>query len=99
MSSHGRRMLLIGLALTLCFSASISYAQQVFGSIFGTVTDPAGAVVANAKITITDVNKGTKFEVVTDSAGNYNKGQLVPDTYSVTIEAPGFSKVMSRNLE
>jgi hypothetical protein len=99
MSSHGRRMLLIGLALTVCFSASISYAQQVFGSIFGTVTDPGGAVVANAKITITDVNKGTKFEVVTDSAGNYNRGQLVPDAYTVTIQAPGFSRVISSRLE
>lgn len=99
MLSHGRRMLLIGSVIALSFSASISYAQQVFGSIFGTVTDPGGAVVASAKITITDLNKGTKFEVVTDSAGNYNKGQLVPDTYTVTIEAPGFSKVISSKLE
>src|ERR1700693_1086613 len=99
MSSHGRRMLLIGLALALVFSASIGYAQQVFGSIFGTITDPGGAVVANAKITITDLNKGTKFELVTDSAGNYNRGQLVPDSYTVTIEAKGFSKVVSSRLE
>ena len=91
-------MLLIGLALVLSTNASISYAQQVFGSIFGTVTDPNGAVVVNAKVTITDVNKGTKFEVVTDTSGNYNKGQLVPDTYTVAIEAPGFSKVLSSEL-
>jgi hypothetical protein len=92
-------MLLIGLAIALSFSATIGYAQQVFGSIFGTVTDPAGSVVANAKITITDLNKGTKFEVVTDSAGNYNKGQLVPDTYTVTIVVPGFSRVVSSRVE
>src|SRR5208283_2193672 len=93
------RMFLIGLALALSFSASMSYAQQVFGSVFGTVTDPGGAVVAGAKVTITDLNKGTKFEIVTDSAGNYNKGQLVPDAYTVTIEAKGFSKVVSSRLE
>jgi hypothetical protein len=92
-------MLLIGLALVLSSNASISYAQQVFGSIFGTVTDPNGAVVINAKVTITDQDKGTKFETVTDSAGNYNKGQLVPDNYTVTIEAPGFSKVLSNGLQ
>jgi len=92
-------MLLIGLVIALSFSASTSYAQQVFGSIFGTVTDPGGAVVASAKVTITDLNKGTKFEVTTDSAGNYNKGQLVPDTYTVTIESPGFSKVISSKIE
>src|ERR1017187_4476333 len=99
MSRLSRRMLLIGLAFALGSSSSISYAQQVFGSIFGTVTDPAGAVVTNAKVTITDVNKGTRFEVVTDSSGNYNKGQLIPDTYTVTIESPGFSKVTSGNLQ
>jgi len=99
MSSQRRLILVVGLALMLSASASISYAQQVFGSIFGTVTDPNGAVVVNAKVTITDVNKGTKFEVVTDTAGNYNKGQLVPDSYTVAIEAPGFSKVLSNELE
>src|SRR5580698_2781412 len=99
MSSQRRLILVIGLALMSSASASISYAQQVFGSIFGTVTDPNGAVVVNAKVTITDQDKGTKFETVTDSAGNYNKGQLVPDTYTVTIEAPGFSKVLSNELQ
>jgi len=99
MHSHRRRMLLIGIALALGSSATTAYAQQVFGSIFGTVTDPAGAVVANAKVTITDVNKGTTFEVTTDAAGNYRKPQLIPDTYKVVIEAPGFSKVASGNME
>jgi hypothetical protein len=92
-------MLLIGIAFALGFSASNSYAQQVFGSIFGTVTDPAGSIVVNAKVTITDVNKGTIFEVATDSSGNYSKRQLIPDTYTVVIESPGFSKVTSGNLE
>ena len=99
MSRQRRRMLLIGTVLAVCFSAASIYAQQVFGSIFGTVTDPGGAVVANAKVTITDINKGTKFEVTTDASGNYNKRQLIPDTYSVVIEAPGFSRVGSGNLE
>src|SRR5450631_203180 len=100
MYRQSRRMLLIGLALSVYFStASSTYAQQVFGSIFGTVVDPAGAVVANAKVTITDVNKGTKFQVTTDASGSYAKRQLIPDTYSVVIEAPGFSRVSSGNLE
>jgi len=99
MFSHRRRMLLLAIAITLGSSASVSYAQQVFGSIYGTVTDPGGAVVVNAKVTITDVNKGTTFEVVTDASGNYRKPQLIPDTYKVVIEAPGFSKVRSDNLE
>jgi hypothetical protein len=74
-------------------------AQQVFGTIFGTITDPAGGAVANAKVTIADTNKGTTFEVMTDAQGNYSKGQLIPDTYKVTIEAPGFQKVVSNGLD
>ncbi|HUB83997.1 MAG TPA: carboxypeptidase regulatory-like domain-containing protein [Bryobacteraceae bacterium] len=79
--------------------ATCAHAQQVFGSIYGSVTDPSSAAVINAKVTISDVNKGTKFEVQTDSAGNYNKGQLIPDTYTVEIEAAGFAKVKSDPLE
>jgi Carboxypeptidase regulatory-like domain len=94
-----RSILLIGFAVSLNFSTAVSYGQQVFGSIFGTVTDPGGAVVSSAKVTISDVNKGTKFELTTDAAGNYNKGQLVPDSYTVTIEAPGFSKVVSSTID
>jgi len=49
-------------------------------------------------VTITDLGKNTKFEVVTNESGNYTKGQLIPGTYQVTIEAPGFSKVVSNQI-
>ena len=75
--------------------ASTAVAQQVFGSIYGTITDASGAAVNNAKITITDTSKGTVFVVNTDASGNYNKSQLVPDPYKVTIEAAGFQRVAS----
>src|SRR5579872_2597822 len=82
--------------LALCVPAS---AQQVFGSIFGTVTDPTGGAVVGAKVTITDLDKGTKFEVSTDSSGNYIKGQLIPDKYTITIESKGFQGVKSDAVE
>ena len=99
MSRQRSRMLLIAMVVAVCFSTGNIYAQQVFGSIFGTVTDPAGASVVGAKVTITNVNKGTKSDVLTDASGNYVKRQLIPDTYSIIIEAAGFSKVSSGNLE
>ena len=90
-------------SLVLCFAllftfGGIANAQQVFGTIFGTVTDATGAAVGNAKVTIADPAKGTSFEVTTDASGNYTKGQLIPDTYTVTIEAPGFTKVVSSSI-
>src|ERR1700693_2843782 len=82
------------IALVFCLTPNAN-AQQVFGSIFGTVTDANGGVIPNAKVTITDVAKGTAFELTTDAPGNYNKGQLIPDEYRVTIQATGFQKVTS----
>ena len=78
----GYRRICYFLALLLTFCAA-AYTQQVFGSIFGTVTDPSGSSVTGAKVTVTDINKGTQFEVSTDVSGNYNKGQLVPGQYTV----------------
>jgi len=100
MSNSSRTFLTVWLAVILALVAftTPTFAQQVFGSIYGTVTDASGAAVANAKVTITDASKGTKFEVTTDANGNYNKGQLVPDLYKVTIEAPGFQRVASNEI-
>ncbi len=86
------------LCALLLVSGGNAIAQQVFGSIIGTVTDPSGSAVANAKVTITDVTKGTSFDVMTNDSGQYTKGQLIPDTYKVTIEASGFQKVVSNEL-
>ena len=78
----------------ICFSGTLS-AQQVFGSIFGTVTDPTGAAVNGAKVTITETSKGTSSVVSSNESGNYTKGQLIPGTYQVSIEASGFQKAVS----
>lgn len=66
-------------------------AQEVYGSIFGTVTDPSGAVIPNADVTITDLSKNTKFETHTNGTGDYRVDHLIPDNYSVIVSATGFS--------
>ena len=48
-------------------------AQAVYGSIFGTITDPSGAAVAGAKVTVTSASKGTTFETTTNSDGNVQR--------------------------
>ncbi len=93
----------ISLFLAVAFAFLVVFtqnavAQQVFGTIAGTITDSSGGAVANAKITITDKSKGTSFEVTSDDSGNYTKGQLIADTYTVAVEAKGFKKVVSNDI-
>jgi Carboxypeptidase regulatory-like domain len=63
------------------------------GSIQGTLTDPSGAVVEGAKVTITNKDTAQALKVSSSSAGAYNSGALVPGNYSVRAEATGFKTV------
>ena len=64
--------------------------QAVYGSILGTVTDPQGAAVAGAKVTITNIGQGTSQETTTNEDGNYSVTHLIPGAYKVKVEATGF---------
>lgn len=75
-------------AFLLCTTTASG--QAVFGSIIGTVTDPQGNAVANAKVTVTSVTKSFTYETTTNDSGNYTVTHLIPDTYKVHIEATGF---------
>jgi len=69
------------------------WAQEVTGSIAGTVKDPSGAVVPNATVTITDLDKHTIVRTITTgSAGEYSAPGLPVGHYSVTVQATGFQK-------
>jgi hypothetical protein len=60
------------------------------GSIVGNVTDPQGAVVSGAKVTITNAGTGQAIGLTTNSAGAYNSGALQPGSYTVQISGAGF---------
>lgn len=72
--------------------------QAVYGSIIGTVTDPSGGAVVNATITVIDVAKGTSVATTTNGNGEYTVQHLIPDTYSVQVEAAGFKKATVDNV-
>jgi Carboxypeptidase regulatory-like domain len=77
--------------LVLWMAAPLSaQSTTATGSVQGTVTDPSGAVVSGAKITITNKDTGQTLHATTSSAGQYNSGALVPGDYSVRAEAAGF---------
>jgi hypothetical protein len=66
------------------------WGQAVYGGIIGTVTDPQGAAVANAKVTVVNEGKGTSETTTSNESGNYSVGHLIAGTYTVRAEASGF---------
>ncbi len=86
------------LSLLSTLWAPKAFGQAVFGSIAGTVTDPSGATVPNAKVTVIDQAKGTTDQSTTNESGNYNVTHLIPDSYTVRIEAPGFKIIEFKDI-
>jgi hypothetical protein len=74
-------------------------AQLYSGSVAGTVTDPSGAVIPSAKITLVDENKGYTFSAKTDGAGRYLFRQVAPGKYAVSAEAPTFQSQRKQGIE
>ena len=72
--------------------------QVTTGTILGTVHDPSGAAIAGAKVTITDVAKGTTTQYQTDQNGEYNAAFLIPGNYTVSVEKEGFKRAVSSNV-
>ncbi len=79
-------------------TAGASYGQAIYGSLNGTVTDPTGAAIPNATVTVTDIAKGTAVTVTANSSGAYTVEHLIPDSYSIKITAPGFTTFQTEGI-
>ncbi|HTS31008.1 MAG TPA: TonB-dependent receptor [Bryobacteraceae bacterium] len=64
---------------------------QFSGSIQGTVSDPAGAVVPNAKVQLKNNGTGVSATTTSDAEGNYRFVSLAPGSYQITVDAAGFN--------
>jgi len=82
------RMCLL-LMLSLFLLSTVAYGQET-ASIVGTVIDPTGATVPNAKVTITNVETAIARTIMTNAAGSYVAGQLGIGHYNVSVEMAGF---------
>jgi hypothetical protein len=71
-----------------------SLAQAYFGTVTGLLTDPSGAVLPGAKMTLTDQNKGYAFYETSDGTGRYRFRSIPPGVYSVSAEIQGFEKTV-----
>ena len=87
----------IAVLLILLISA-IASAQTFRGTILGTVTDPNGAVVAGAKVTVKNTSTGLERSTTTDEAGNYTVPELPIGPYEVRVEQTGFVTSVVSNV-
>ena len=96
--------LISGVLRLFCFAAmlfaaaSFSYAQ-VNATLTGSVTDPTGAAIPGARVTVSNESTGFKTTVTTNAAGEFTATQLTPAEYSVTATATGFKSVLERGIE
>ncbi|HEY5214093.1 MAG TPA: TonB-dependent receptor [Acidobacteriaceae bacterium] len=101
MRQLGLYLLGLNTLILVCWVAGvgIAVAQSAgLGAIQGTVTDPTGAVISNAVVTATDVATGIVSKRKTSSAGLYTITPLTPDSYTVTVTAPGFKIYRQQNI-
>jgi hypothetical protein len=93
------RICLLALVTAFLLASSSLSAQTTLstGSIVGTVTDPSGAVVAGAKVVVTNTGTNQTVSLTSNSAGAFSTGPLDPGTYNVQVSAKGFSTV-SQNV-
>jgi hypothetical protein len=85
---------LLVIAYLAALSAPIC-GQSFYGSVVGTVTDPSGAVIPSASVTLTNTGTNEKRSAQTDAAGSFRFVNLVPANYRLEVEAAGF-KHMTR---
>jgi hypothetical protein len=77
-------------ALSLALLTTCGWSQTQLGTVFGTITDPTGAVITGAQVTVSSVSTGLKREAVSDMKGQYHVVGLPTGKYTVRIDKEGF---------
>jgi hypothetical protein len=91
------RLVLIA-AVLLFVGSTASIGQSYYGSLRGVVRDPGGSVVPGATMTLMDQSTNAIRTTVTQADGGYVFNSVIPSTYSVTLEAKGFEKVVHSDV-
>jgi hypothetical protein len=95
------RCALLAVAVLLFFllAQSFSYAQEVGATIYGAVSDPAGAAVPDATVVVLNPETGQTVSVTSGADGNYLVPSLRPGTYSLSVERTGFAKSVQTGIK
>lgn len=85
-------------AFLLLTSICFAHGQSTNASLTGRLTDPAKALVVDAKVTAISATRSVRFETYTNDAGEYHLANLQPDNYDLAIEKSGFKKLVKPNV-
>ncbi|HWQ54011.1 MAG TPA: TonB-dependent receptor, partial [Bryobacteraceae bacterium] len=89
----------LAILILVCFAVTMAMAQSSSGSISGTLTDPNGAVIPGAKIQALHVETGVVSNTTSTQAGIYVFPSLPVGPYTITVEQPGFKKLVRSNID
>jgi len=93
-----RNFFILFAAFLILAGSGASLAQTVAGVITGTITDPSGAVVPNATVTITNAGTNASQSATTGSDGSYRFSLVPPGTYTLDVKAANFAEVRASGL-
>ncbi len=99
MTRRAQAVLTACLGIGIAFLPHTAIAQAVYGSVYGTVTDASGAAIPGATVTVTDEAKGTSVTAKTNESGAYSVEHMIPDLYTVKVEATGFKGFETNHLQ
>lgn len=92
---HSPRVVIVGWAV-LCMPALL--AQETLSTIFGRVLDPQVSPVANASVVVTNTETNVSVILTTNDTGYYEANLLLPGSYRVIAELPGFKKTIRSGI-
>jgi hypothetical protein len=100
MRHHLQFLRVLFAAIALLSLMAVASAQEITGSISGTIKDPNGGSVAGATVTITDVQKKVVVRTVTtNDGGEFSAPDLPSALYDITVEAPNFKRHVEKGLK
>ena len=82
------------LAFVLVLTPTLRGQAGTTGTVLGMVTDTTGAVIANAPVDVTNTETGVTTRVKSTGTGDYTATNLIPGTYRISVQMPGFSKAV-----
>src|SRR5438067_3477468 len=88
----------LGPVVCIFLCAVAAFSQTGTGTVTGTITDPAGAVVAGVPVEARNVETGVIYRTQSTATGKYTLTQLPPGSWEIAVSAPGFKKFIRSGL-